>query len=300
MYKYDDVTLISGDPQVEVLADMKLNHDGVLRMASWVQKYRPNCVPEGGFKTIYDLLPHDGYDASMKYTVGNTTTCTERLRKVTDNELLAEIAGRKCYDSFGEAGKKRLNSEYLRSMWGDRIPHRSTGYHPKATFFFAEVSRRVSHELIRNYVGADRDEEGCPSQESTRFTHHPGIYIIPPRDVGDPTKVAHFAVEVRRGYRTYQDYIQDEIDTYKLRHGEEPKGLERKRIYEAGSFYLHHSCGTSWIWTTNPMAAYKFFVERDDEAADLEMCRFARAYKRVALAWWPNLFPLLVTPFVEG
>src|SRR5678816_754509 len=115
---------------------------------------------------------------------GQGAAWTERRRKVTDNELLCELAGRKCYDSFAEAGAKRTNGEYLRSMWQGRIPHRSTGYHAKMSFFFAHVSRRVSHELIRNYVGADRDEEGNPSQESTRFTHHPGVYIAHPSILG--------------------------------------------------------------------------------------------------------------------
>jgi thymidylate synthase ThyX len=39
------------------------------------------------------------------------------------------------------------------------------------------------------------------------------------------------------------------------------------------------------------MALMKFFGERCDEAADLEMQRFANKLKRVCLERWPNLFP---------
>lgn len=163
-------TIITDGPIVVPLAQMQLIPDGVMKMAEWVKQYRPQCVPEKGFQNILDLVPHDGMDLDPAGTA----------RQVTDNELLAELAGRKCYDSFADAGAKRTNGEYLRSMWEGRIPHRSTGYHAKMTFFFAHISRRVSHELIRNYVGSDRDEEGSPSQESTRFTHHPGTYIAHP------------------------------------------------------------------------------------------------------------------------
>lgn len=278
-------TIVTGDPIVEVIAEMALDHTGLMNMAKWVQQYRPQCVPEQGFQNILDLVPHDGTDLDPAGT----------SRKVTDNELLCEFAGRKCYDSFAEAGAKRSNGEYLRSMWEGRVPHRSTGYHAKMTFFFAHVSRRVSHELIRNYVGSDRDEEGSPSQESTRFTHHPGTYIAHPYYLApnsfDNEEIERFQARAQKNYEEYVETIQRKVAKYREHRGTEPKGLDKKRIYESTSGDLLMSCGTSWIWTTNPMALNKFFHERDDEAADMEMARFARAVKRVAFARWPNLFP---------
>lgn len=271
------------EPIIVPVADMKLRHEGVMEMAKWIQQYRPQCVPEGGFKTIYDLLPHDGFDHTRKDEDGVP-------RWVTDNELLCEIAGRKCYDSFAEAGKPRTNEEYLHSMWQGRIPHRSTGYHAKMSFFFAHVSRRVSHELIRNYVGSDRDEEGSPSQESTRFTHHPGMYIVPPYCIDDPVEHTAFKEKAERNYAEYVATILRKVRAYEAKHGKLPMGLDKKRIYESSAGDLLMSCGTSFIWTTNPMALTKFFHERDDEAADLEMCRFARGLKKVCFQEWPGLF----------
>lgn len=275
-------TIITDGPIVVPMAQMQLMPEGVMEMAKWVARYRPQCVPEGGFENILDLLPHDGLEGE---------------RTVTDNELLAEFAGRKCYDSFADAGAKRTNGEYLRSMWEGRIPHRSTGYHPKMTFFFAHISRRVSHELIRNYVGSDRDEEGSPSQESTRFTHHPGTYIAHPYYLEDPVELGQFRVRAQHNYEDYVATIQRKVKNFEDRNGgTTPKGLDRKRIYESSAGDLLMSCGTSFIWTTNPMALTKFFAERDDEAADMEMCRFARAVKRVSLHLWPNLFPGVTLP----
>lgn len=283
-----EATIVTEDPIVYAIGQMELIHDGVMEMAKWVQRYRPQCVPEGGFSEVLDLVPHDGLDIDPTYQIPPGGIA--KMRRVTDNELLCELAGRKCYDSFAEAGAKRTNGEYLRSMWQGRIPHRSTGYHAKMSFFFAHVSRRVSHELIRNYVGADRDEEGNPSQESTRFTHHPGVYIAHPSILGQEYELNIFRQKAQRNYEEYVETIQRKIDAFRGRTGQPPKGLDRKRIYESTSNDLMHSCGTSFIWTTNPMAITKFLHERDNDEADMEMARFARAWKRVVIARWPNLF----------
>jgi thymidylate synthase ThyX len=304
-----NATVIWDEPIVEVLAEMALDVDGVLAMANWVKRYRPECVPEGGFSEPLDLVPHDGFESAdgkpicasfgtfsgdESYNVccrcGRTRAKHDvHTRAVTDNELLCELAGRKCYDSFAEKGAKRTNGEYLASMWSGRIPHRSTGYHAKMTFFFAHVSRRVSHELIRNYVGSDRDEEGSPSQESTRYTEHPGVYIGHPRWADDNRAKSAFTNHAYDNYELYQAYIRVEEDEFLAKHGAPPKGMDRKRIYESASSLLLQSAATSFIWTTNPMALGKFINERDDEAADLEMQRFAKKLRKVCTTRWPNL-----------
>lgn len=281
-----EATIITGEPTVVVLADMKLDDAGVLAMAEWVARNRPGCVPATGFSQILDLLPHDGKEP---VTGEGGTVLYHRV--VTDNELLAELAGRKCYDSFAEKGAKRTNGQYLESMWTGRIPHRSTGYHPKMTFFFADVSRRVSHELIRNYVGADRDEEGSPSQESTRYTEFPGYYVAHPEDAADSVLLPLFAQTAEQNYRCYLGVMEAKVESFRLRNGGvEPKGMDRKRIFESCSGWLMHSIATSFIWTTNPMALGKLFMERVDSAADMEMRRFAAALYLVSTARWPNLF----------
>lgn len=285
-------TIITDAPIVAPIGQMALMPEGILTMAEWIKKYRPDCVPDGGFSDVYDLLPHDGYDDDPFLQVSEGSTAPQR--KVSDNELLAELAGRKCYDSFADAGKKRSNNEYLHSMWDGRIPHRSTGYHAKMSFFIAHVSRRVSHELIRNYVGSDRDEEGSPSQESTRFTHHPGMYIVHPNNLApnsfDNEEIERFGARAQANYEDYVETIQRKIAKYKVVKGEAPKGLDKKRIYESSAGDLLMSCGTSFVWTSNPMAMTKFFHERHDEASDMEMSRFAATWKKVCFKWWPNLF----------
>ncbi len=167
------------------------------------------------------------------------------------------------------------------------------------TFFFAGISRRVSHELIRNYVGSDRDEEGSPSQESTRFTHHYGYFIMPPKylqEVRDPTDHNAYMQQLFResmqsAYEDYLHAVHTECNEWERQHGKPPTSIDKKRIYEAASSFLPHQSETSFIWTTNVAAIAKLVRERANNAADLEIQRFARELRRVSIKRWPNCFP---------
>lgn len=256
-------------------------------MREWLQQYRPECVPEqtSDMQPFAGLFPHDGRE---KDEIAGTT------RDLTHAELTAEAAGRGCYQSWGLKAGRKSNKDYLEHTQGGTIPHRSIMYHPKFTFFVAGISRRVSHELIRNYVGADRSEEGSPSQESTRYTYHPGHYVLHPGVVGagegeEEEKI--FAAAMEHSYDEYRAYINRRENAYIRQHDEKPKGLDRKRIYESASSYLHHSVATSFFWTTNPIALAKLVLERENEAADLEFARLARKWRLLAIDLWPNLFP---------
>src|SRR5678816_4565860 len=100
-----EATVITEDPIVCVLGEMALNHEGVMEMARGVQRYRPQCVPEGGFSEVLDLVPHDGWDVDPSAKAFNETEAsvtrwpdgqgaawTERRRKVTDNLSLIHIS----------------------------------------------------------------------------------------------------------------------------------------------------------------------------------------------------------------
>lgn len=292
------VTILTGDPTVIPIAEMQLNTLGIEDMIGWVKEHRPECVPEEQEETLsspprwVQLFPHDGTDENTG-------------RELTANELLVELAGRKCYDSFGLKAGRKSNKEYIENTQSGDIPHASVMYHAKMSFFFAGISRRVSHEIIRNYVGADRDEEGSPSQESTRFTHHYGFFIEPPRYLGagqlepeDTRAMAHrrrmmrhFKESMQVAYDNYLEAVELEVLEWQRVHGKLPTSIDKKRIYEAASSFLPHQAETSFIWTTNPSAIAKFVRERANNAADLEIQRFAKKWRKVCVDRWPNLFP---------
>jgi thymidylate synthase ThyX len=280
------VTILTEDPTVIPIAEMQLNPLGIEEMMEWVATHRPECLPEDT-SNWQALFPHD---------------LTDKGRPLTANELLVELCGRKCYDSFGLKAGKKENAEYIKNTQESDPPHASIMYSAKMTFFFAGISRRVSHELIRNYVGADRDFEGSPSQESTRFTHHYGFFIAPPRyltsgescsstEIQGRNMLDFFANAMQRSYDKYLEAVDRECAMYEGDNGKPPTGMAKKRIYEAASSFLPHQAETSLMWTTNPIAAAKFFKERENPAADLEMQRFAKTWRKVCVERWPNLWP---------
>jgi thymidylate synthase (FAD) len=273
-------TILKTGPVVTCIAEMAIRHEGVFDMLEWVRSRRPECVPEEYATRLEDsrmeqLLPHPWL---------------ENGRNLTSNEVLVEVAGRKCYDSWGLKAGRKTNAEYIANTQAGEIPHASIMYHAKMTFFIAGVSRRVSHELIRHYVGADRTEEGSPSQESTRYVEHAGYYIAHPAILEDPEELDCFASAMGRNYAEYRDYISRRETQYLRVYGNKPTGMDRKRIFESASPYLSHACETSFVWTTNPIALAKMLKERDNEGADLEYRRLAQVWKKVCLERWPNLF----------
>src|SRR5574341_1567845 len=197
------VKILTGDPIVAPIGQMALMPAGVEEMIYWVRTRRPECLPDDRL----DGWPMGTPAAQMQREM--MMSLFPHTDPVSDNELLVELAGRKCYDSFGAKAGKKTNAEYIANTQAGEIPHASILYHAKMSFFFAGISRRVSHEIIRNYVGADRDEEGAPSQESTRFTHHYGFFVCPPRylTIGDPrdqiSMQGHFQEAMERAYRYY-------------------------------------------------------------------------------------------------
>jgi flavin-dependent thymidylate synthase len=240
-------------------------------------------------KTRHDATEEAAGEAFWCVTVPNRTLLVRRRGKT--------MIVSNCYNSFGKKAGRKTNGSYIANLLGGpgKIPHASVLYHAKMTFFFGGLSRRVSHELIRHYVGADRTEEGCPSQESTRYTHHPGHFTVHPRLLDNDTDMPLAAVEYFReamqsAYDSYLNFINDETEAHYQEHGEAPKGMDRKRIYECAAQFLPGAAATSFIWTTNPMALQKMFDERCDNASDLEIQRFAKKLRSLCYDRWPNLF----------
>lgn len=279
------ITLVF-EPTVIPIAEQSLNSQGLREFLDWIAENRPECLPEGGGDPIGLLLPHGGLEGT---------------RALTDNEMLVELAGRSCYMSFGAKAGRPSNSAYTgRMLSPSPLPHASVFYHAKMTFFIAGISRRLSHELIRHYVGADRSEEGSPSQESTRYTLHTGHFAVPPKIAGDCWGIERFREAMQHAYDEYLDYVRVHEEAWLDRHGEPPKGADRKRIYEAASGFLPSQACTSFIWTANPASLHKMFVERCHEAADSEFQRLARKWRDLCHERWPNLFPESNPEAVEG
>lgn len=268
--------ILKDDPVVDCIAETSINEDSGSSLIEWVRDRHPECGLDEQ-STIHSLFPRPVLFSNDSF-----------------NELIAELAGRTCYASFANKAGRKTNEEYLNHAIGGKIKHLSIAYHAKMTFFIAGISRRLSHELIRHYVGADRTEECSPSQESTRFVEHHGAFVMPPKFIGDMDLEQKFTRDVESGYYKYLDMVNFLTESYKSLHGVDPKGLERKRIFEACSGILPQQAETSFVLTFNPVSLSKLIRERSDESADLEFRRLAGVLKKISIERWPNLMkPLL-------
>ena len=85
----------------------------------------------------------------------------------SDSELLCEVMGRLCYRSFEPGLNPNVtrvregNAPYLANIL--QVGHGSVLEHASLNFIFADVSRVVTHELVRHRAGT------AISQESLRF-----------------------------------------------------------------------------------------------------------------------------------
>lgn len=263
------VTIIEA-PLVIPMAEMRLIPAGLEEAQEWIKQYHPECGEE------FDLF-----------------SPSSSGREPSDNEKSCEIAGRMCYFSFGEAAGKKYNDDYLENIAS--IRHLSVLYHAKFSFSIFGISRRVGEELLRHYVGADRDSEGSPSKESTRYTLHPGFFVAQPGDLESKEDRADFERDCQNIYDQYIARVISKVERYKTANeGREPKGMARKRILEnaAGRLGLQAAC--SVYWTCNAVSLAKMINERTSEAADLEFQRLAIHWRGRALSMAPGLLKPLI------
>lgn len=130
---------------------------------------RPRIVwGDTNYKGLMDFLKDNGYQEFLHTAM--------QLDHKLNAQLLAEVGGRLCYDSFNnprpggqEAIIKRMVEE----------THGSVFAHGMWTFIFTGVSRTLTHELVRHAVGT------AISQRSQRYVDESNSNVIANKDIAD-------------------------------------------------------------------------------------------------------------------
>jgi thymidylate synthase (FAD) len=185
----------------------------------------------------------------------------------SDSELLIEIAGRTCYESFGTGlnpniTKVRTDSEdYFKNVLekGDG----SIFEHSTVTFALLWVSRVFTHELIRHRVGT------AYSQESLRYVRIKEIKM-PAWNASVPAESLS-ADMVRK--------MSDAIKDLESRYNEIVKGVnwdtlafdQKKRVTSALRRMLPQGISTSIIFTANHRTLRWLIEMRTDPGAEYEI-----------------------------
>ena len=201
----------------------------------------------------------------------------------TDSEVLAEFAGRVCYDSFGVG---RDSDGFAANIVEHK--HFNVLYHPHYSLFIEGVSRNLSHELVRHHVGFS------PSQRSTRYcdesespvVHHPQVQAILDEEGGMKADLLFDLAELTgEGRDTYRRVID------KLKE----RGLDRKTAQGAAARYLPNGIETELVWSGNLYAFTSMLERRTALVADEEFRLLGVEMLRKLTAKAPRYFrPLAI------
>lgn len=191
--------------------------------------------------------------------------------EVTDPDILAEFAGRNCYQSFNRPNPKTAsNKGYLKNTVDD-LAHESILEHSSVTFFVDGVSRNLLLEL-------ERHRHISFSVISTRYVApvEMGIVLHPNTPESVKTKIYKHDLEGR--------YLANQI----FNVCKEEEGLDTKQSREVARQVLGGNTETKMVVTGN-LRAWRYIVNlRWHPKADKEIHDFAEEILRQLKIVAPN------------
>jgi len=207
-------------------------------------------------------------------------------------ELLTEVYGRACYKSFGTELNPNItkvrgtNEEYLTNVLqkGDG----SIFEHAMVNFFFADVSRVFTHELVRHRVGTGI------SQESLRFVRLDDL------DWYAPTCIEEDVEAMTIFTRTMEELgdLQRKLAEHFNLDGEDFDG--KKKITSAMRRLAPIGLATNIGWSCNMRTLRHVIEMRTHPSAEEEIrCVFDQV-ARQAVIRWPNIFRDYTATLVDG
>lgn len=201
---------------------------------------------------------------------------------------LAELAGRRCYLSFGTELNPNVvkiredQAAYIANVLNSK--HGSVTEHAQFTFAIEGVSRVLTHELVRHRVGT------AVSQESGRYVRLTGgIPFEHPVGFGD---VEHLRVKADKLLELMGEFQEEVARTYGLDEPGTPFHI-KKEVTSAMRRYAPEGRSTGLVWSANVRALRHIIETRSAKGAEVEIREFAH---RLALTM-KSRAPLLFADF---
>ena len=190
---------------------------------------------------------------------------------VDDPDLLAEFAGRACYQSWDRPNPKTAtNAGYMANII--KQAHFSVLEHASATFYVTGVSRSLTHELVRH-------RHLSFSQLSQRYVDGREAEMVYPPALteGDAWELDLAMGNIRAAY----------IKIVELLEG---RGLNKKESRQAARAILPNMTETKIVVTGNMRAWRDMLSKRYHVAADAEIREFAKIVLGHLRSIAPNTF----------
>lgn len=196
----------------------------------------------------------------------------------SEGQALAEYAGRACYQSWSRPNPKTAtNAGYLAHIL--ETGHFSVLEHASATFDFSEVSRALTHELIRH-------RHFSVSQLSQRYVPQGDARFVVPDVIAEDSEASEFFTDVTSLVLQAYELLRERLAE---KFGEDSTAA-RKAARQAARYVLPNATATQIIVTGNYRAWRHFIALRATEAADVEIRKLAIAVLKQLQAIAPNVF----------
>ena len=201
----------------------------------------------------------------------------------TDVERLTEVYGRACYKSFGTELNPNItrvrgsNKSYISNILekGDG----SVLEHGVANFFFCDVSRVFTHELVRHRVGT------AMSQESLRYVRLTDLNWYAPICIQENAAAMTIFEQTMEGLSNLQKDLSElyELDTTNDFNFKKQVTSAMRRIAPIG-------LATNIGWSCNMRTLRHVIEMRTDPGAEEEIRIVFSKVADIAMERWPNLF----------
>jgi thymidylate synthase (FAD) len=190
-----------------------------------------------------------------------------------DPDELAEFAGRLCYQSWDRPRPETAtNAGYLANIIKQQ--HFSVLEHASATFYVAEVSRSLSHELVRH-------RHLSFSQVSQRYVDESQATFITPPAIGKHNDAfMHLHTLASNAAYAYHEIVVEL----------EKQGLSRKEARQAARSVLPNATETKLVVTGNMRAWRDVIAKRNSPHADAEIRQLAGMILAELKTIAPNTF----------
>lgn len=199
-----------------------------------------------------------------------------------DAEWIVEMAARLCYLSYGPKGREhRQHIQHLLE-----VAHGSTLEHSAFGFLIWNVSRSLTHELVRTRQGV------AYSQLSQRYVDESNASFVVPPAIMELARVRPDLWEVWQNHmRASADLYGRLVDGLSSMYMDVDDATERrKKARQAARSVLPNATETKIAVTMNARALRWFIQMRANPAADVEIRRLAVEMHRVAVKVAPLLF----------
>jgi thymidylate synthase (FAD) len=224
-------------------------------------------------------LSSDGVRELLKHYSALQLVKHAKYSKRSDADHLVELAGRTCYRSFRAGLNPNITKiredpkVYLQNILKSR--HGSVLEHASVTFAFLNVSRVLTHELVRHRAGT------AISQESLRFVRPREISLWVPPDLQTVSeRFLAITEEIKKRYRELEAHFDWNNLSFE----------EKKRVTSALRRILPDGIATNIIWTANHRTIRWVIEMRTAPSAEVEIRMVFGKVAEICIKDYPLLY----------